>query len=103
MYCSWYNRQHRSRSANQTKTHPNHQTNLCRCRLVERALSAEHSKELALRRILEDQKHSLGVVKVAVQAQNIRVAQVRLNLYLTAQLVLDVCVLQLALVQDLDK
>lgn len=57
--------------------------------------------QLAARRILENEIHAGGVVKVAVEAQDVRVAQMRLDFNLAPQLVLHVGLLQLALEKHL--
>ena len=57
--------------------------------------------QLAPRGVLEDQVDAGGVVKVAVEAQDVGVPQVALDLYLPPQLVLHVGLLQLVLEQHL--
>jgi hypothetical protein len=48
-----------------------------------------------------EQKVAHVIIEVTVEAQNVGVAQVRLDLYLAAQLVLHLILLQLRLVQRL--
>ena len=48
-----------------------------------------------------EQKGAHVIIEVTVEAQNVGVAQVRLDLYLAAQLVLHLVLLQLRLVQRL--
>lgn len=59
--------------------------------------------QLALAGELEDEKDALGVVEVSVQLQDVGVPQVALDLDLAAHLLLDPALLQLVLVQHLER
>lgn len=71
--------------------------------LGEAVLAAQVLVELALAGELDDQEHALAVVEVAVQLQDVGVPQVALDLDLAAHLALDPAVLQLVLVQHLQR
>lgn len=51
--------------------------------------------------IFQDQVHTTGVIEVAVQPQDVWMAKVRLDLNLSAQLVLDMGLLKLVFEKDL--
>ena len=57
--------------------------------------------QFSLPRVLDDEVDSLGVVEIAVKTEDVLVSQVALDLNLSAQLLFDLVLLQLALEQDL--
>lgn len=75
---------------------------LRRLPLGEPALLTQVLVQLALAGELEDEEDALAVVEVAVQLEDIGVAQVTLDLDLAADLLLDAALLEFVLVQDLE-
>jgi hypothetical protein len=70
--------------------------------LAETALGLEVLVELAAGAVLEDQVDALVVEEVAVEAEDVDVAEVRLDLNLPAELVLDPGLEELGLLEDLE-
>ena len=71
--------------------------------LVELAALLQLLVQLALGGELEDQVDARLIVKVAIQPQDVGVAQVRLDLDLSAELVLDARLAQLRFIQHLER
>lgn len=69
---------------------------------LELALLLEILVQFSLGSILENEVYSLGVIKVPVEAENIFMAEMRLNLNLSTQLVFDSVFAQLFLEQNLE-
>lgn len=74
-----------------------------RSALGEAAAVGQLLVQLPAGTVLEDEVDALGIVEVAKHAEDIAVAQVRLDLDLTTELVLDAGLEQLGLLQDLER
>ena len=74
-----------------------------RSALGEAAAVGQLLVQLPAGTVLEDEVDALGIVKVAEHAEDVTVAQVGLDLDLTAELVLDAGLEQLGLLQDLER
>ena len=80
-----------------------HLNDVTRCRLLVEALCvAEHLEELAARGVLDDEVDARLVPEVSVEPDDVRVAEVGLDLDLAAQLAFHGFLLELGFVEDLD-
>ena len=75
---------------------------VCRRLLVESFSVAEHFEELTARCVLDDEVDASLVPEEPVEADDVRVAQLRLNFDLAAELAFHGFLLELGFVEDLD-